>query len=39
MTQHIERSVFQWNWANYPEGRNNEVGLTQKSVTSYGLRF
>jgi phosphoribosylformylglycinamidine synthase len=22
---HIERSVFQWNWANYPEGRNDEV--------------
>ncbi len=22
---HIERSVFQWNWANYPHGRNDEV--------------
>jgi len=22
---HIERSVFQWNWANYPEGRKDEV--------------
>ncbi|MEC3908332.1 phosphoribosylformylglycinamidine synthase [Tamlana sp. 2201CG12-4] len=22
---HIERSTFQWNWANYPEGRNDEV--------------
>jgi len=22
---HIERSIFQWNWANYPEGRNDEV--------------
>lgn len=22
---HIERSVFQWNWAYYPEGRNDEV--------------
>ena len=23
---HIERSVFQWNWANYPQERNDEVG-------------
>ncbi len=22
---HIERSTFQWNWANYPEGRQDEV--------------
>lgn len=22
---HIERSVFQWHWANYPEGRQDEV--------------
>ncbi len=22
---HIERSVFQWNWANYPNGRKDEV--------------
>ncbi len=22
---HIERSMFPWNWANYPEGRNDEV--------------
>ncbi|WFB62505.1 phosphoribosylformylglycinamidine synthase [Sphingobacterium sp. WM] len=22
---HIERSVFQWNWANYPDGRTDEV--------------
>ncbi|MDO4729404.1 MAG: phosphoribosylformylglycinamidine synthase subunit PurQ, partial [Bacteroidota bacterium] len=22
---HIERSVFQWNWANYPENRHDEV--------------
>ncbi|WP_433895292.1 phosphoribosylformylglycinamidine synthase [Sphingobacterium mizutaii] len=22
---HIERSVFQWNWANYPDGRKDEV--------------
>ncbi|WP_456463028.1 phosphoribosylformylglycinamidine synthase [Lutibacter sp.] len=25
MMPHIERSIFQWNWAYYPEGRNNEV--------------
>jgi len=23
---HIERSIFQWNWANYPTDRNDEVG-------------
>ncbi|MEZ4857936.1 MAG: phosphoribosylformylglycinamidine synthase [Flavobacteriaceae bacterium] len=22
---HIERSMFQWNWANYPQGRKDEV--------------
>ncbi len=22
---HIERSIFQWNWANYPEGRRDEI--------------
>ncbi len=22
---HIERSIFQWNWANYPAGRQDEV--------------
>ncbi|CAH8290809.1 phosphoribosylformylglycinamidine synthase [Mariniflexile fucanivorans] len=22
---HIERSTFQWNWANYPQGRKDEV--------------
>lgn len=22
---HIERSIFQWNWANYPQDRNDEV--------------
>ncbi len=25
MMPHIERSTFQWNWAHYPEGRNDEV--------------
>jgi phosphoribosylformylglycinamidine synthase len=22
---HIERSMFQWNWAHYPENRKDEV--------------
>ncbi|SFJ51485.1 phosphoribosylformylglycinamidine synthase [Myroides guanonis] len=25
MMPHIERSIFQWHWANYPENRNDEV--------------
>jgi len=25
MMPHIERSIFQWNWANYPVNRNDEV--------------
>lgn len=25
MMPHIERSLFQWHWANYPKGRNDEV--------------
>lgn len=25
MMPHIERSMFQWNWAYYPEGRNDQV--------------
>lgn len=25
MMPHIERSIFQWNWANYPEGRQDDV--------------
>ncbi len=25
MMPHIERSTFQWNWANYPKGRRDEV--------------
>jgi phosphoribosylformylglycinamidine synthase len=25
MMPHIERSIFQWNWANYPKGRTDEV--------------
>lgn len=25
MMPHIERSIFQWHWANYPQGRKDEV--------------
>ena len=25
MMPHIERSTFQWNWANYPQNRNDQV--------------
>jgi phosphoribosylformylglycinamidine synthase len=25
MMPHIERSIFQWNWANYPQGRKDAV--------------
>ena len=25
MMPHIERSIFQWNWANYPMGRKDQV--------------
>ncbi len=25
MMPHIERSIFQWNWANYPDGRKDAV--------------
>ena len=25
MMPHIERAIFQWHWANYPENRNDEV--------------
>ena len=25
MMPHLERSLFPWNWANYPKGRNDEI--------------
>ena len=25
MMPHIDRSIFQWNWAHYPNGRKDEV--------------
>ena len=31
---HIERSIFQWNWANYPEGRNDEVSPWLEAFTN-----
>ena len=34
MMPHIERSVFQWNWANYPEDRNDEVSPWLKAFVS-----
>ena len=34
MMPHIERSTFQWNWANYPEGRKDEVSPWLKAFTN-----
>jgi phosphoribosylformylglycinamidine synthase len=31
---HIERSVFQWNWANYPSDRNDEVTPWQEAFVN-----
>ena len=31
---HIERSVFQWNWANYPSHRNDEVTPWQEAFVN-----
>ncbi|MGM8362546.1 phosphoribosylformylglycinamidine synthase [Flavobacterium sp. ARAG 55.4] len=31
---HIERSVFQWNWANYPAHRNDEVTPWQEAFVN-----
>jgi phosphoribosylformylglycinamidine synthase len=31
---HIERSVFQWNWANYPNDRNDEVTPWQEAFVN-----
>ncbi|KDN54025.1 phosphoribosylformylglycinamidine synthase [Flavobacterium seoulense] len=31
---HIERSVFQWNWANYPANRNDEVTPWQEAFVN-----
>ena len=34
MMPHIERSTFQWNWANYPAGRKDEVSPWLKAFTN-----
>ena len=34
MMPHIERSTFQWNWANYPEGRIDEVSPWLEAFTN-----
>lgn len=31
---HIERSTFQWNWANYPKGRKDEVSPWLKAFVN-----
>ncbi|GAB5399853.1 MAG: phosphoribosylformylglycinamidine synthase [Aureisphaera sp.] len=31
---HFERSMFQWNWANYPEGRKDEVSPWLEAFTN-----
>ncbi len=31
---HIERSIFQWNWANYPEDRKDEVSPWLKAFVN-----
>jgi len=31
MMPHIERSIFQWNWAHYPKGRHDEVSPWNKT--------
>ena len=37
MMPHIERSLFQWNWANYPEGRQDEVSPWAEAFINAGL--
>lgn len=34
MMPHIERSTFQWNWANYPQGRKDEVSPWLEAFTN-----
>ncbi len=34
MMPHIERSIFQWNWANYPADRNDEVSPWLEAFTN-----
>ncbi|GAB1309051.1 phosphoribosylformylglycinamidine synthase [Urechidicola sp. KH5] len=34
MMPHIERSIFQWNWAHYPDGRKDEVSPWIEAFTN-----
>lgn len=34
MMPHIERSLFQWHWANYPDGRQDEVSPWMEAFTN-----
>ena len=34
MMPHIERSTFQWNWANYPQGRKDSVSPWLEAFTN-----
>jgi phosphoribosylformylglycinamidine synthase len=34
MMPHIERSIFQWNWAHYPQGRKDEVSPWLEAFTN-----
>ncbi|MDT8417239.1 MAG: phosphoribosylformylglycinamidine synthase [Lutibacter sp.] len=34
MMPHIERSLFQWNWAYYPEGRKDEVSPWEEAFVN-----
>ncbi|WP_430613466.1 phosphoribosylformylglycinamidine synthase [Flavobacterium sp. JP2137] len=34
MMPHIERSLFQWHWAHYPEGRQDEVSPWMEAFTN-----
>ena len=34
MMPHIERSIFQWNWAHYPAGRKDEVSPWLEAFTN-----
>ncbi len=34
MMPHIERSTFPWNWANYPEDRNDEVSPWEEAFVN-----
>lgn len=34
MMPHIERSLFQWHWANYPDGRKDEVSPWMEAFTN-----